>query len=99
MRRGAVVAALATLGLVGCGGGSGDEQTTAATAPPSREAGVRYPAEAREAFMDSCVRGGPSPAQCQCILASLERKLPFTEFGEVTDEAESARREATEECV
>ncbi len=99
MLRHPVTIGLLVLGLAGCGGGTSEEP--AATAPPAPEStvGEPYPDEAREAFVDSCARGGPSVTQCQCILDSLEAQLPYTEFFKVSETADAARRKAGEECV
>ena len=89
---------LVALGLAGCGGG--DEPTAATTAPAAQAtAGEPYPDDAREAFVDSCARGGPTVTQCQCILDSLEEQLPYTEFFKVSETADAARRKASGECV
>ncbi len=93
---------LLAVGLAGCGGGASDEPaTTAATTAPAaqRTVGTSYPEDARDAFMDSCARGGPSVTQCQCILEALEEELPYSEFFKVSETADAARRKASEACV
>lgn len=102
MLRRAVAIGLLALGLTGCGGGAGDgPATTAATTGPAAQTtvGAPYPQDARDAFMDSCARGGPSVTQCQCILEALEQELPYADFFKVSETADAARRKAGEECV
>lgn len=100
MLRRPVAICLLALGLAGCGGGSEPPTTAATTAPAAQTTvGAPYPEDARDAFMDSCARGGPSVTQCQCILAALEEELPYTQFFKVSETADAARRKAGEECV
>lgn len=78
--------------------GVGNEQPKPLTpapqqATPSLQATAEYPDQVRTAFMDNCVANGGNQNYCTCVLNSLERDIPYSQFEKMSNDLVNANDE------
>jgi clan AA aspartic protease (TIGR02281 family) len=57
------------------------------SASPPVTGGNRYPADAVNAFMESCIGGGAPQAYCRCVIDELQNRYSLTEFVDMSVKA------------